>query len=276
MLEAIFRFVDPSAWHLAELGTGAAATALIMGAFGLGIYHWVRSDRQRLITALNNMSQGLCMFDANARLRLCNDRYIEMYAMSPAVVTPGCSLRKILQHRIVTGSFTGDPDQYIAKIFNELASAKQTTKVVQLPDGRKIALTERPMPDGGWVVTHDDVTEQSRVDQQQAALRINEERRSIIESAISDFREQIQTVFRTVGENATAMKSNALALVGTSSETSHHVEGAVCASKEASTNVANAAGAADELSGSIAEIRDRKSTRLNSSHIQKSRMPSSA
>ena len=70
-----------------------------MGLLSLGLYHRVRRDRQRFVTALNHMSQGLCVFDANARLILCNNRYLEMYGMSAAVVRSGCSLRDILEHR---------------------------------------------------------------------------------------------------------------------------------------------------------------------------------
>jgi len=254
VFEAIIGDFIPTAWLIADFDTVLAGVALVMGLLSLGLYHRVRRDRQRFVTALNHMSQGLCVFDANARLILCNNRYLEMYGMSAAVVTPGCSLRDILEHRQETGSFTGDIDDYLANVFNELAHAEQITKVLQLPDGRKIALTERAMPGGGWVVTHDDVSEQSRLEQRAAALRINEQRRGSIEAAINAFRDQVQSVLRAVGENATTMKSTATALFGISNQTSQHVEGAVASSKEASANVTSAASAADELAGSITEI----------------------
>jgi methyl-accepting chemotaxis protein len=245
---------DFSFWQFANLDTGLAAAALILGIISLSLYHRVRRDRQQFVSALNNMSQGLCMFDASGRLILCNDRYIEMYGMSPAVIKPGCSLQDILQHRKETGSFTGDPVQYFTDVLNQLANATQTTKVMQLPDGRKVALTERVMSDGGWVVTHNDVTEQSRLELQEAALQINEKRRSDVESAINMFRDQVLGVLRAVDDNAITMKSTATALLGISSQTSLHVAGAVSSSKEASANVTSAASATDELSGSITEI----------------------
>jgi len=254
MVDALFQILDPTAWHLVDLGVGAAAMALVSGVIGFGVYRRMRQDKLRLKTALNNMTQGLCMFDANVRLSICNERYIEMYNMSPAVVVPGCSLREILQHRIATGSFTEDPDQYLAAVLRELAEGKELTKVVDLPNGRKIALSQRPMPEGGWVVTHDDVTEQYQVEEQQAALRVNEVRRTKMESAIDAFRQQVESVLQTVGESTTAMKTTATALFGASGETSQRAEGAVQASNEASTNVQVAASAAEELAGSIAEI----------------------
>src|SRR5262245_16959283 len=121
MVVTLFHLLVSSAWQLADLNMLLAAAALIMGTLSLGIYHRTRRDRQRFITALNNMSQGLCMFDANARLILCNDRYLQMYNMSPTIVMPGCSLRRILEHRKETGSFIGDVEQYLAGVRSELS-----------------------------------------------------------------------------------------------------------------------------------------------------------
>jgi methyl-accepting chemotaxis protein len=252
MFEAGFPFLDPAAGR--SILTAAAITVLVMGAVGFAVYRRINRDKQRLITALNNMTQGLCMFDARARLTLWNSRYVEMYRLSPDLITPGRPLREILQYRVANGTFDRDPDEYLAEVRKELAGSDQITKVIQQPDGRKIALAERVMPDGGWVVTHDDVTEQWRVEQAQAASRLNEERRATLESAIDNFREQIQSVLETVGQTATTMKSTASALFGASSDTSQHVEGAVHASKAASDNATTAASATDELSDSITEI----------------------
>ena len=38
--------------------------------------------------AISNMSQGLLMFDSDARLVLCNNRYIEMYGLSHDIIKP--------------------------------------------------------------------------------------------------------------------------------------------------------------------------------------------
>src|SRR5690349_4642857 len=77
-------------------------------------YQRQQRDRDKLFEiALNNMSQGLCMFDGGANLVVCNDRYIEMYGLSRDVVVPGVNLRAILEHRKARGSFAGDPDVYV-------------------------------------------------------------------------------------------------------------------------------------------------------------------
>jgi PAS domain-containing protein len=56
---------------------------------------------------LNNLSQGVLLFDANARLIFCNRRYIEMYGLSSDIVKPGCMLRELLEHRAAVHSFSG-------------------------------------------------------------------------------------------------------------------------------------------------------------------------
>ena len=73
-----------------------------------------RLEKQRLDTAINNMTQGLLLFDSSQRLVVCNQRYIEMFGVSTDVVKPGCTIHELLQHRKEIGSFTGDVDEYCA------------------------------------------------------------------------------------------------------------------------------------------------------------------
>jgi PAS domain-containing protein len=62
-------------------------------------------EKLRLDTAVNNMTQGLLLFDSSQRLVICNQRYIEMYGLSADVIKPGCSFRDVIAHREETGSF---------------------------------------------------------------------------------------------------------------------------------------------------------------------------
>src|SRR5215471_10268944 len=119
-----------------------------------------REQNLRLDTAVNNMSQGLVMFDSGARLAVCNRRYLEMYGLSAAIVRPGCTLRQLVDHRIETGSFSaGDPAQYVTDLRATMARGETVDKIVELTDGRTIAVSSRPMANGGWVATHEDITE---------------------------------------------------------------------------------------------------------------------
>ena len=117
-----------------------------------------------LDTALNNMSQGLCMFDAQARLVICNRRYIDMYRLSPDVVKPGCALRDLLRHRIERGSFSADPDAYSADLQRAIARGQTTKTMVESKDGRTVAVVNQPMEGGGWVATHEDITDLRRAE----------------------------------------------------------------------------------------------------------------
>jgi diguanylate cyclase (GGDEF)-like protein len=116
----------------------------------------------RFDAALNNMSQGLCLFDAGARIVVCNQQYLQMYNLSPAVVRPGCTLRELITHRKATGFFTGNVDQYLARILDSVAQGQPFSWVVEANDGRFVHVLNRPIASGGWVATHEDVTDRWR------------------------------------------------------------------------------------------------------------------
>src|SRR6478736_2489966 len=124
--------------------------------------HMTRKDEQLLQTVLNNMSQGVLMFDSETRLTFCNKRYIELYGLSSEIVRPGCHLRDLLRHRIELGSFADDPDQYVARLRDGIAEGKTFSQVVNLPDGRAFSVVNKPIPGGGWLAPHEDVTERQR------------------------------------------------------------------------------------------------------------------
>ncbi len=208
----------------------------------------------RLSTAVDNMSQGLCMFDAHGRIVLVNRRYIEMYALSPQTVQPGLTLNALIQHRKDTGLFTGDVDAYCRMIMEGMRTGTSKDVYVPASDGRIVLAKNEPLPGGGWVSTHEDVTEQRRAEEERTAVRGHEQRRTAIEAAIVAFRPLVENLLSSVSGSATAMRSTASALFGSSDQTSQRAGSAVQAFNEASTNVETAAVAADELSRSIAEI----------------------
>lgn len=120
----------------------------------------LREQNIRLDSALNNMSQGVCMLDANARIVVFNRRFLEMYSLSPQVVKAGCSLRELIDHRIEVGLLNvEDPEQYCRNIRDNVAKGKTTSHTIRTTDGRLIEAFNQPMPGGGWVTTHEDVTE---------------------------------------------------------------------------------------------------------------------
>ena len=112
--------------------------------------------------ALANMSQGLCMFDAEQRLVVCNDRYLHLYGLRRNQVTLGkTTLRDIVRMRIDNGIYAGaTPVEYMRERIQPVLAAADVTHV--LSDGRVMAISRRPMPNGGWVATHEDITERRR------------------------------------------------------------------------------------------------------------------
>jgi len=111
------------------------------------------------------------MFDSSGRLVLCNRRYIEMYGLSPDVIKPGCTVKQVVEHRIETGSLTvSEAESYVDSRQNTLIHGTIVSKAFQLPNGRGIVVTRRPMRGGGWVATHEDVTERQKAEAQIAHM----------------------------------------------------------------------------------------------------------
>ncbi len=140
-----------------------------------------RTDQLRLAhfrseTALNNMSQGLLMFDAQARLILVNRRYIEMYGLSAEIVKPGCAFRDLVAHRQELGVFSIDIDTYCNNVLADVAARKTASRIIELKDGRTIHAVNHPVTAGGWVGTHEDITERKQA-QARLAQETSENRR---------------------------------------------------------------------------------------------------
>jgi diguanylate cyclase (GGDEF)-like protein len=120
-------------------------------------------EKQRLDKAVNNMTQGLLLFDESRRLVVCNERYLEMYGLSADVIRPGCTFHEVIAHRKATGSFTGDVDKYVARVLHDIPL--RNSMVVDTSDGRSIQIVNEPLTDGGWVATHEDITERRRTEE---------------------------------------------------------------------------------------------------------------
>jgi diguanylate cyclase (GGDEF)-like protein len=107
---------------------------------------------------LDSLSLGVCLFDDQQRLILCNQRWVEMYRLPPAQTRPGVTLREIVEARVVAGTCPTDADAYLS-LCAEIGSGDEAkTWTVALSDGRTIRVCNRPTPEGGWAATHEDVT----------------------------------------------------------------------------------------------------------------------
>ena len=130
-------------------------------------------ERSNLLfqTAMTSMAHGLCIFDGDTRLVVSNAQYGEMYGLRREQTKPGTTLRSVLEARVAAGLVPGDTDQYIRTRLGKVSLCDAHYAENELSDGRVYAVSHRPMPDGGWVATHIDVTEQRHAERQLAETK---------------------------------------------------------------------------------------------------------
>ena len=127
------------------------------------------------------------MFDASRRIVFCNRRYIELYDVSPAVVKPGLSFRELLAHRKESGSFFGDVDEYCATMAANIDAGKASNVVVDSSRGRVVRIVNVPLEEGGWVATHEDITErQQLLDAHERSKKIVSEQKLQLDVALNN------------------------------------------------------------------------------------------
>jgi len=126
----------------------------------------LEAERQRLDTALNNMIQGLVVYDASARIVTFNRRYVDMVNLSPEVVKPGCHFTDMIQHRKDKGAFDGDVEEFCATVMRNIARGEVDHSIINCADGRCLLAVSKPLSHGGWVTTLEDITERRELEQE--------------------------------------------------------------------------------------------------------------
>ena len=123
-------------------------------------------QHQRMNAALGNMPHGVCMFDAKTNLILCNAAYARLYDLPPSLTLSGTPLSAILEYRKSVGNGPEDISTYFdVKVEAALRSAVAATEI-RLADGRTIRINHNPLPEGGYVATHEDITPSVRAAEQ--------------------------------------------------------------------------------------------------------------
>jgi diguanylate cyclase (GGDEF)-like protein/PAS domain S-box-containing protein len=125
----------------------------------------------RFSAAVENMSQGLCMFDKEKKLVVCNRLYARIYKLPAEMLEPGTPHREIIAHRVSNGILKGVQGGHAAleRHLSALASLpldRRSTRIDEHSDGKLIRVTREPLPGGGWVATHADITEPYRAGQE--------------------------------------------------------------------------------------------------------------
>jgi diguanylate cyclase (GGDEF)-like protein len=118
--------------------------------------------------ALENMLEGLCMVEPDGRLTIVNQRLLAIYRLAPTSVRPGMAISDFLDElgrtgRVAPGTLNAIRQRHTAAA----ESRRANTFDLHLDDGAVVEVHEQPLVDGGWLVTHEDVTER-----RQAQLRV--------------------------------------------------------------------------------------------------------
>ena len=120
----------------------------------------IRRAKLRFETALQNMSQGLCQYDADARLEVVNQRFCEIYGFDPQRIQPGMSLKDVLRLSVEAGNHPGQTlSDLVAERMAFVDHQTSGRMLQELGDGRIVAIHHSSMHHGGWVATYEDVTD---------------------------------------------------------------------------------------------------------------------
>ena len=125
----------------------------------------LRESNLLLDAALENMSQGLCLVDAQGRIQMFNKRYCEIFNLPPDRIKPGMEVAEAIAISIERGIW---PDRTVDEILLERAQRIKDNPtgphLWEFPDGRVISSLYSPTGDGRSVVTCEDVTDRRRAE----------------------------------------------------------------------------------------------------------------
>jgi diguanylate cyclase (GGDEF)-like protein len=156
----------------------------------------------RFDAAINNMPQSLVMFDREYRLVICNRNYARIYGLPPEMVTPGTPLADIINYRLAHGTHPVESDvDYFKHRLEIAARGKPDVSTVELQDGRTVMIRHQPMPDGGWVSTQEDISEQRLTEARIRHLARHDPLTDLPNR--SSFREQMELAVAAIGRGET-------------------------------------------------------------------------
>ncbi len=116
------------------------------------------SDRRRqLDTALDAMSQGVCLFDRNSRVVVRNSQFLAIYSLTEEAVPAGMSLSDLMAVCQAAGSVPEANGRSVElNVDNDIEQ--------QLVDGRYIRISQRVLSDGGVICTYTDFTAEKQAE----------------------------------------------------------------------------------------------------------------
>jgi diguanylate cyclase (GGDEF)-like protein/PAS domain S-box-containing protein len=189
--------LDISPFTLSFLVAGAAFVILGATLMAASIDRRTKQalgrQKELLDAALENMSQGLCMFDADGRILLFNEHYLRMMGRGDLKLE-GRLLSDVLHELKAFGRWDGDPDEFVGNLINEAREGRSTTNIV-VQSARSIRIVHQPMQGGGgWVATFEDITEWQRAQAQITHMARHDALTNLPNRTL--FREQLEQALR--------------------------------------------------------------------------------
>ena len=189
--------LDISPFTLSFLVAGAAfvilGATLLAASIDRRAKQALGRQKELLDAALENMSQGLCMFDADGRILLFNEHYLRMMGRGDLELK-GRLLSDVLRELNAVGRWDGDPDEFVANLINEAREGRSSTNIV-VQSGRSIRIVHQPMQGGGgWVATFEDITEWQRAQAQITHMARHDALTNLPNRTL--FREQLEQALR--------------------------------------------------------------------------------
>ena len=246
--------------HLAssELGWFLASILIGTGSWAIGRRTSAKESRAKLKLLLDNMPFGVAVFDSRRKLSLCNRKYAEVYSLPEHLAKRGVSQADILHFRVSHGIHAGaDPQKYVQDRVAIATENKPKTSILELSSGRVLSVRHCPLQRGGWLSTHEDITDRIALERKTSTLSAEVVRRQKLDPAIDSFRSNLALAMRQLCSSAVDMKETAQELTLWSSNVLNSVDRATSDVSNASEGVEIAMASATEFQAAIHEIERR-------------------
>ena len=124
----------------------------------------LKMQNKRMAAALDSTGYAISIFDGSKKLVYCNSYFLTLYHLPRRLGRPGTSFEEIVRARIAANSYVGeDPERYYAERTRGVDRSEVFVDVNRLNTGEMVSINHQPLPDGGWVATHKDITEFARL-----------------------------------------------------------------------------------------------------------------